>query len=98
MYMKILGLVMGGLAGLFILGIFTRRAHGVGALIGAIGSAVLLWLVQTYSPIHFFLYATIGISSCFIIGYLISLALPVGRKSVQGLTIYTLQKKREDAS
>jgi len=97
MYMKILGLVMGGLTGLFALGIFTRRAHGIGALIGVAASTVLLWTVQTYTPIHFFLYAAIGIGSCFIVGYLASLMLPVGRKSVEGLTVYTIRKKGEAA-
>ena len=89
MYMKILGLVMGGLTGLFALGIFTRRAHGTGALVGAAASALILWAVQTYTPIHFFLYALIGIGSCFIIGYVASLGLPDSGKSRDGLTVYT---------
>ncbi len=92
MYMKILGLVMGGLTGLFVLGIFTRRANGVGALVGAITSACLLWIVQTYTHIHFFLYSAIGIISCVLIGYIVSLIFPTREKSVAGLTYYTLKK------
>jgi len=91
-YIKFLGLAMGSLTGLFALGIFTRRAHGLGALTGAVVSAVLLWGVQSYTPIHFFLYATIGISACFFIGYLVSLALPAEEKSVEGLTVYSMRR------
>jgi Na+/proline symporter len=96
-YMRILGLVMGGLTGLFTLGIFTRRANGVGAIIGAAASVVILWAVQTYTSIHFFLFATIGVVSCFIIGYLMSLLLPLGTKSLAGLTLYTMARKDRKA-
>jgi len=92
MYMKILGLVMGGLTGLFALGIFTRKANGVGALVGAITSAGLLWTVQTYTHIHFFLYAAIGITCCFVIEYTTGLILPAEKKSIEGLTLYTIKK------
>ncbi len=91
MYMKILGLIMGGLTGLFALGIFTNRANGVGALTGAVASAGLLWAVQTYTHVHFFLYSAIGIISCFVIGYIISLVLPISKKPIEGLTYYTIK-------
>jgi len=89
----ILGLVMGGITGLFALGIFTRRANGLGALVGIVVSVIVLWQVQTRTEAHFFLYAVVGISSCYIAGYLASLVLPTDKKSIQGLTVYTMRKR-----
>jgi Na+/proline symporter len=93
-FLKIFGLLGGSLAGLFLLGIFIRRAHGIGALIGAITSAVLLWFVQTKTPFHFFLYGGIGMLSCALIGYVVSLVYPQAPKNLDGLTISSLRKSR----
>jgi len=92
LFMKILGLFGGSLAGLFALGIFTRRAHGWGALVGALGSALALFAVQWFTSIHFFLYGAIGIGVCFVVGYLASLLIPARPKDTQGLTIHTINK------
>ncbi len=92
---SVLGLFIGGLGGLFALGIFTRRANGIGALVGAIISAVVLYYVKYHTPINLFLYPTIGFMVCLIAGYLASLILPEREKSLVGLTLYTVLK-RED--
>jgi len=91
LYAIVLNLLMGSLTGLFALGIFSRRASGGGALVGALAGAVILYFVRTYTDMHFFLYAVVGIVSCFVIGYLASLLLPA-RTEPEGLTIYTLRE------
>ncbi len=78
-YMSLLGILASGLAGLFALGIFSRRAHGGGALVGALASAIVLWLVQRHTPWHFFLYGLIGFATCWVVGWLASFVLP-GRR------------------
>jgi SSS family transporter len=88
-FMAILGLFGGSMCGLFLLGIFTKRTNGFGALIGAILGAVTLALAQQYSAASFLLYASIGILVCFISGYLASLFTPRDEKSLEGLTIFT---------
>ena len=93
MYMAVLGLLMGSLTGLFALGVFTRRTHARGALIGAFGGALVLFLVQRYTRTHFFLYAGVGITACCGIGYLASLLVPGRAKSLDGLTVYTQQPR-----
>ena len=60
-YMKIIGLFGGGLAGVFALGMFTRRATGAGALVGALVAAVVLLCIQRYTDVSFLLYSSIGI-------------------------------------
>ena len=89
LFMQILGLLMGSLTGVFILGIFTRRANSVGALTGAIVSAFVLAGVQNFTPLHFFLYAGIGIITCVSVGYAVSLFTPP-QGDTEGLTIYSL--------
>jgi SSS family transporter len=92
MYIAVLGLLMGSLAGLFALGMFTRRANGAGALVGMVAGAAGLFCVQQYTKTHGFLYAGVGIVICFAVGYLASLVLPPNDKSLEGLTIYTQRR------
>lgn len=95
LFIKILGLFGGSLAGLFALGIFTRRSHGPGAMIGAVISALVLLLVVWFTRIHLFLYGAIGITVCFVVGYLASLLIPAKTKSTEGLTIYSIGRKND---
>ncbi len=94
-FLEVLGLLAGVLAGLFLLGLFTNRANGPGTMVGAlIGAAVLYWVKQ-HTDIHFFLYSVIGIGVCFLGGYLFSLILP-GIRKTDGLTIYNRAEKKID--
>ena len=93
-FQGMMGLFGAGLAGLFALGIFTTRAHGAGALIGAIVSALVLAWVQRATDVHFFLYGMVGVLTCVIVGYLASIALPGVRKPLSGLTLYTREKPK----
>lgn len=77
MFFKVLGLFTGGLGGLFLLGIFTKKANAQGAIIGMVASSFIQYLVVNFTDIHLFLYAGIGMSTCFIIGYLSSVLLKV---------------------
>lgn len=70
---KILGLLLGGLGGLFILGMVTKRANSTGALIGLGASVVVQVLVARYQVVNVLLYSTTGFFSCLIVGYLASL-------------------------
>ena len=89
-FLKIMGLFGGGLAGMFIAGIFTRRTTQMGILVGFSLSAFVLYQVQLRGTVHFFLYGAIGILTCALSGWLFSLLLPQNRKQIEGLTIYTL--------
>lgn len=88
---KLIGLLTGGLAGLFLLGIFTKRANAQGALIGFIVSSAVQYFISN-SSIHFMVYSLTGIASCFITGYLASLLFPKPTQSLAGLTTYTMKE------
>jgi SSS family solute:Na+ symporter len=96
-FIKILGLTGGALAGVFMLGVFTRRAHGTGTLIGAIAGVAVLYVVQGHTRIHFFLYAAVGIAACVIIGYAASLLIPCKKRSLNGLTVYTIGSLKDQS-
>lgn len=87
-FLKIIGLIAGGLGGVFLLGIVSSRANGAGALIGLLGSGLVQYFVAIYQPVHFLLYTASGFLSCMLIGYLASLILPQFNKPIDGLTIY----------
>jgi len=86
LFQGIVGLFAGGLAGLFVLGLFTRRANGAGALVGAAASAALLYFARPH--VHFFLYPVVGVLGCVLVGYAASFVLP-GRAKTAGLTVFT---------
>lgn len=78
-FLKLLNLVGGGLAGIFALGVFTRRANGTGAITGAVVSGVVLYFVQQ-TRMHFFLHAMVAFSTAFAVGFLVSLLVPSPRR------------------
>ncbi len=90
---KIIGLVIGGMGGLFMLGLLTRRANGIGAVAGLIGSIVVQILVSKTQAVHLLLYAATGFVSCFVIGYLVSLLFQGKKKDTTHLTIYRFSNK-----
>jgi cyclically-permuted mutarotase family protein len=92
LFQKIIGLVLSALAGVFILGIFTRRANAIGTLIGAIISLIVLSGVRFYTPIQFYIYPLIGIPVCVIVGFIVSLMTPGPDKNLKNLTYKTLVK------
>jgi Na+/proline symporter len=86
-FQKCLGLLSSGLVGVFILGIFTRRASASGALVGAATATAALVYVIWFTPLHFFLYPVVGITTCVVVGYLASLLLPAeAHRDLSGLT------------
>jgi SSS family transporter len=91
-FLEILGLLGGSMCGLFCLGIFTKRANGPGAIIGAICGAIGLYFVQEHTTVHFLLYAAIGVGLCVAVGYAASLCFRTDSNSVRGLTIHTIDK------
>jgi SSS family transporter len=88
-FIRVIGLFMGVLGGLFGLGVLTRRANGWGALIGASIGAAVMGLLPLFSQVSGYLYAAIGVCSCFLFGYLASFVVPASGKQLDGLTLYT---------
>lgn len=94
-YNALVGLAGSGLAGLFMLGMFTRRATATGAIAGAVASAALLAWMQYATRFHFFLYAAAGIIACVLVGWLVSVVIPGHQPPLRGLTIHDQPRERK---
>ena len=86
---ELAGLLGGGFAGAYTLGMFTRRANSPGVAIGVASAIVLTTLAWTMNLVHPYFYLAISIMLCIVIGYLASLFFPAPTRSLKGLTIYT---------
>lgn len=94
-YFQVIGMFMGCLGGLFVLGALTKKANSTGAIIGIIagvGTMISAWQMNWANG---YLYATIGIITCLLVGYAASLLFQGSgqekNKDLTGLTLYTMQ-------
>jgi len=85
---ELAGLLGGGFAGAYTLGMFTRRANSAGVAIGIGCSIVLTFIAWSFNLVHPYFYLAISILLCIVIGYLASLLFPAPTRSLKGLTIY----------
>ncbi len=95
-FIKVIGLFMGVLGGLFALGVLTRRASGWGSLLGALAGAAVMGLLPVLTDISGYLYAAIGIATCFVVGLALSFLLPSRKPLADGLTIHTMKSFQND--
>ncbi|MCH7917332.1 MAG: sodium/solute symporter [Planctomycetes bacterium] len=91
-FIKVIGLFMGVLGGLFVLGALTRRANAAGAMVGAIVGAGVMFCLWKFTSINGYLYTASGICTCVVIGWVASLAWERPTNDLTGLTIYTLHR------
>jgi len=91
-FIKVIGLFMGVLGGLFILGVTTTRATATGAIWGAlVGTTTMFWLWK-YTLVNGFLYTACGMLTCFVAGYLVSCLTGRQTRDLTGLTLFTVHK------
>lgn len=90
---ELAGLLGGGFAGAYTLGMFTRRANAPGVAIGIGAAVVLTFVAWCFDLVHPYFYLAISILVCVVVGYLASLCFPPPTCSLKGLTIH-----RQDAA
>lgn len=95
LFQEILGIVGGTLAGVFILGIFTKRANANGVFWGVLLGVTIVLLTKNYTDVSVYLFGAISVISTVTIGYLISL-FTGQKKDLRGLTYLTLDKTSPD--
>ncbi len=88
----ILGLLVGGLGGVFVMAIFFPRINSAGAIIGFVLSFVILIIIKLYSSVSFLLYGFLGITISVLIAYIVSRFTPREEKDITGLTYKTLDQ------
>lgn len=82
------GLLGGGFAGAYTLGMFTRRANSAGVSIG-VATAIVVTLAAWWNDlVHPYFYLGISIGTCIAVGFVASLFFPPPTRSLAGLTIF----------
>jgi Na+/proline symporter len=93
LFLMITGMVLAPITGIFVLGIFIRRANNFGVWAGTAASIAANYYAKFHMDVHPMVYIIIGVFSCIFVGYLASYLAPKTAKTLDGLTVYTLLKK-----
>ena len=96
--LMITGMILAPITGIFVLGIFTKRANSFGVLVGTVASIAANYYAKFYMNLHPLAYLTVGVFSCIVVGYAASFIAPKSNKNLDGLTVYTLLKKEDEAA
>ena len=72
-FSKILGILLGGLGGLFLLGFLCPKANSTGAVAGLLAGIAVQMIVTRYQAVHLLLYSSVGFVTCFVTGLAVSL-------------------------
>jgi len=91
-FLKVIGIFMGTLGGLFILGVLTRRANAAGALTGAFIAAAVMLFLWMFTDVNAYLYTVSGLTTCVVTGYLASLFTGGPTRDLAGLTVYDAKR------
>jgi SSS family transporter len=84
---ELAGLLGGGFAGAYTLGMFTKRANSGGVAIGIATAIVVTLTAWSLRLVHPYFYLGISIMVCIIVGYLASYLFPAPSRSLEGLTV-----------
>jgi SSS family transporter len=97
-FLRLTALIGGGFPGVFALGLLTRRANARGAVTGAIASVFVTGAVQLWTDTSAFLHVFVAISSCFVIGYVVSILTGGEKKKGAELAGLTLWNRESSAA
>jgi SSS family transporter len=86
---ELAGLLGGGFAGAYTLGMFTRRANSAGVSIGVASAIVVTVTAWAMNLVHPYFYLGVSIFVCIVVGYCASYLFPAPTRSLAGLTLLT---------
>jgi len=89
-FAALVALIGGGFPGIFALGLLTRRANAPGVIIGLGASVAATFAVKEFTDLNVFLYTSVAVDSCALVGYGASLLFPPPAHSLAGLTVHDL--------
>lgn len=84
----------GSILGVFLLGIFTRRATSAGAVVGFVLGMISTLLTARYTDVNWGWYNVVGVFMCFVPGYLVSLLFPASKNTLASIEEYTYMGMR----
>jgi len=95
LFLMIMGMVLAPITGIFVLGIFTRRANNFGVWVGTAASVAANYYAKIHLDLHAAVYLSFGVFTCIVVGYLASYLAPKHARNLDGLTVFTLLEKNE---
>lgn len=90
---ELAGLLGGGFAGAYTLGMFTRRANAQGVAIGITTAIIVTLVAWLMKLVHPYFYLGISIATCIAVGYFASLLFPPPQQSLEGLTVRVVRDR-----
>jgi len=93
-FLRLVALIGGGFPGVFAIGLLSRRANATGVIVGAVASIAVTWWIQHYTKTSVFFHGFAAVSSCMIVGYVVSLVVGQRPKdeALRGLTIWDVRR------
>lgn len=91
---EFVGTVLGILAGIFVLGVFTKKANKYGAYAALLVTTLIMIYITYFVPedaITIWTYALLSIVVAVIVGYIVSL-FTKGKKAPENTTVYDIKK------
>ena len=95
LFLMITGMVLAPITGIFVLGIFTRRANHFGAWAGTFASIAANYYAKFHMDVHALVYLIIGVFACIFVGYIASYLTPKSARDLNGLTVFSLLKRKD---
>jgi Na+/proline symporter len=95
LFIMITGMVLAPITGIFVLGIFTRRANNFGIWAGTAAAIAANYYAKFHMDVHPMVYVTIGVFSCVVVGYLASYLAPKPETDLKGLTVFSLLGRKD---
>lgn len=81
--------------GIFALGLFSRKANEIGVIAGIIAGMASTYYLKNYTAMSYWFYPLTGSIVTYSVGIAVSLVTGGNKKSINGLTLYTLNKARK---
>jgi Na+/proline symporter len=78
----------GSMAGVFLLGLLSRRANAIGAGVGFVAGVATAIYLFAMSSVHPLLNVPIALGTCFAVGYVVSFVSGPPAQKVEDLTVY----------
>lgn len=95
-FLRITALFGGGFVGVYSLGMFTRRTHELGAILGVVVSCFVAYYIQRVTwDVHYGGLVIFIVGSCMLSGYVFSWIIPWKRKPLHGLTVWDQMTNEE---
>lgn len=94
-FSQIMAFAGGGVASIYILGMFTERANTGGIICGVLLSMIALSLSKMFTDYHWTLYPAIAMGSSLLGGYFCSFFFNGNGNDLTGLTVYRMNRNKD---